>query len=110
MPSSSPTPSATKTFWPTPTSSAEVDLVAARRAAGIEDCPQPAGEPIEDGLPELTLECLGGDITVSLGALRGPTVVNLWAHEQFGTPIPPEDSIRANPQEAAADRQGSDGS
>ena len=62
-----------------PASSTGDDLVAARRAAGIEDCPQPAGEPIEGGLPELTLECLGGDVAVSLGALRGPTVVNLWA-------------------------------
>ena len=25
-------------------------------------------------------------------------VVNLWAHEQFGTPIPPEDAIRPYPQ------------
>lgn len=64
---------------PTPTPSAEVDLVAARRAAGIQDCPQPAGEPVEGGLPELPLECLGGDVTVPLGALRGPMVISLWA-------------------------------
>lgn len=63
---------------PTPTPS-ETDLVAARRAAGIDDCPQPAGEPVENGLPDLTLECLGGDVTVALGALRGPMVINLWA-------------------------------
>ena len=62
----------------TPTSP-EGELVAARRAAGIEDCPQPVAEPVEEGLPEMTLECLGGDVTVSLGALRGPMVINLWA-------------------------------
>ena len=62
-----------------PTPTPDVDLVAARRAAGIADCPQPAGEPVEDGLPEVALECLGGDVTVPLGALRGPMVINLWA-------------------------------
>ena len=67
---------------PTPSvspSPPEVDLVAARRAAGIEDCPQPVGEPVADGLPDLVLECLGGDTTVRLSALRGPLVINLWA-------------------------------
>ena len=63
----------------TPTPEPSMDLVAARRAAGIEDCPQPTGEPVEGGLPDLTLDCLGGDVTVSLAALRGPAVVNLWA-------------------------------
>ena len=31
-------------------------------------------------MPELDLDCLGGDVSVSLGALRGPMVVNLWAY------------------------------
>lgn len=70
VPAQSPTPS------PSPS---PVDLVAARRAAGIEDCPQPAGKPVEGGMPELDLDCLGGDVSVSLAALRGPMVVNLWA-------------------------------
>ncbi|MGC3954668.1 MAG: TlpA disulfide reductase family protein [Propionicimonas sp.] len=64
---------------PSPSVSPSVDLVAARRAAGIEDCPQPTGEPVPDGLPDLTLDCLGGDATVPLGALRGPLLINLWA-------------------------------
>ncbi len=64
---------------PSPSPSPAVDLVAARRAAGIADCPQPVGEPVENGLPDLALECLGGDVTVSLSALRGPMVINLWA-------------------------------
>lgn len=64
----------------TPESTPSVDLVAARRAAGIADCPQPKpSAPVRDGLPELSLECLGGDTTVSLAALRGPTVINFWA-------------------------------
>lgn len=57
----------------------EVDLVTARRAAGIEDCPQPNGAPVSGGLPELELACLGGDSAVTLSGLRGPMVINLWA-------------------------------
>lgn len=57
----------------------EVDLVAARRAAGIQECPQPTAEPVANGLPEVELDCLGGDSTVALSALRGPLVINLWA-------------------------------
>jgi len=64
---------------PTPTPGPTVDLVAARRAAGIEDCPQPSGAPVAGGLPELELECLGGDARMSLAGLRGPLVINLWA-------------------------------
>lgn len=60
---------------PTPST----DLVAARRAAGIADCPQPDGAQVEGGLPSLSLECLGGDSTVQLSSLRGPLLINLWA-------------------------------
>lgn len=62
------------------------ELRAARRAAGIADCPEPTGEgPAGEGpaadapLPELTLPCLGGSGEVDLASLRGPMVVNLWA-------------------------------
>ncbi len=56
------------------------DLVAARRAAGIADCPASSKAPaVEGGLPDVTLECLGGDTTVRLAGLRGPMLVNLWA-------------------------------
>lgn len=62
------------------TSSAPVDLVALRRAAGIEDCPPSSDEPaVAGGLPDLVLECLGGDTTFRLAGLRGPVLVNLWA-------------------------------
>ena len=62
------------------TSSASADLVAARRAAGIEDCPTSSdAEPVPGGLPDITLECLGGDSSVRLAGLRGPMLINLWA-------------------------------
>ena len=56
------------------------DLAAARKAAGIADCPagSDAG-PVAGGLPDLTLECLGGGESVRLASLRGPMLVNLWA-------------------------------
>ena len=57
-----------------------VDLLAARRAAGIEDCPESStAAAVPGGLPELTLDCLGGDSSVRLAGLRGPLLVNLWA-------------------------------
>lgn len=56
------------------------DLVAARRAAGIPDCPELSpSEPVTGGLPAITLACLGGDTLVPLAALRGPMLINLWA-------------------------------
>lgn len=65
---------------PTPDATPTTDLVAARRAAGIADCPQPAPSgQVPGGLPLLSLECLGGDTQVDLAALRGPTVINYWA-------------------------------
>ena len=69
---------------PTP-SFAPVDpaaVVAARKQAGIADCPtSSASVPARpDGLPDLVLGCLGGDSTVRLAGLRGkPMVINVWA-------------------------------
>jgi thiol-disulfide isomerase/thioredoxin len=56
-------------------------LVALKKAAGIADCPatQPAAAPVEDGLPDVTLPCLGGGREVHLAGLRGPMVINLWS-------------------------------
>jgi thiol-disulfide isomerase/thioredoxin len=54
-------------------------LRAAKKAAGIERCEAGTAQPIADGLPEVTLQCLGGGQDVDLSALRGPLVVNLWA-------------------------------
>lgn len=61
-------------------STAAVDLVAARKAAGIADCPPSSTKPaVKGGLPDVTLECLGGATTLRLGGLRGPMLINLWA-------------------------------
>lgn len=56
------------------------DLVEARRAAGIADCPKSSDAPaVPGGMPDLVLDCLGGDTTLRLAGLRGPLLVNLWA-------------------------------
>jgi thiol-disulfide isomerase/thioredoxin len=57
-------------------------VLQARKDAGIAACPTSsstvAARP--DGLPDLVLDCLGGDSTVRLAGLRGkPMVINLWA-------------------------------
>ena len=62
-----------------PAPSAPADLVA---AADLADCPatDPDASPRDDGLPDLTLPCLGDGPDVRLAGLRGtPTVINLWA-------------------------------
>lgn len=64
-----------------PTTSAE-ELAAVKQAAGIEDCPESGATAVavEGGLPDVTLECLGGGRTVQLAAVVDqPTVINLWA-------------------------------
>lgn len=58
------------------------DLASRKAAAGIADCPasDPSVPAREDGLPDLTLPCLGGGQQVRLAGLRGtPLVVNVWA-------------------------------
>lgn len=56
-------------------------LAAQKAAAKIEDCPSTtATEPVDGGLPPLTLGCLGGGRPVQLAGLRGtPMVINIWA-------------------------------
>ncbi len=72
-------------------------LRALKKSAGIAPCPQeakvtqtndgqtkarqtedPANNPT-NGLPSVTLPCLGGGPSVDLATLRGPFVLNLWA-------------------------------
>src|SRR5688500_12099300 len=58
------------------------ELAAQKAAAGIEDCPRSdAGvSPVDGGLPDLTLPCLGGGREVRLAGLRGrPMMINIWA-------------------------------
>ncbi|HLN76122.1 MAG TPA: TlpA disulfide reductase family protein [Nocardioidaceae bacterium] len=60
----------------------DVDTPALRRMhreAGIEPCLPSKAPVVEDGMPEITLPCLGGGPDVNLSSLRGPMVVNLWA-------------------------------
>ena len=56
-------------------------LAAQKQAAGIVDCPasDPALAPVPNGLPDLTLDCLGGGRPVRLAGLRGePMMINIW--------------------------------
>ena len=55
------------------------DQTAAKQAAGIATCPSTSASPVQDGLPDVRLACLGGGPAVDLAALRGPTLVNVWA-------------------------------
>jgi cytochrome c biogenesis protein CcmG, thiol:disulfide interchange protein DsbE len=64
---------------PAVSGSAPADLVA---QAALAPCPasDPAVPAVRDGLPDLTLPCLGEGPSVRLAGLRGtPMVVNLWA-------------------------------
>jgi thiol-disulfide isomerase/thioredoxin len=54
------------------------ELRQAKQAAGIEDCVPGWGEPVDGGLPQVTLPCFGGGRDVDLSTLRGPLVVNVW--------------------------------
>ncbi|MFZ1412227.1 MAG: TlpA disulfide reductase family protein, partial [Micropruina sp.] len=57
-------------------------LVQARQQAGIADCPvsDDSVAALADGLPDLVLDCIGGDSRVRLAGLRGkPMLINFWA-------------------------------
>lgn len=67
---------------PAPPVTTDAGLVQQRRSAGIADCPStPAPSPVEGGLPDLALACLGTGSSSNLaGVGRGrPLLVNLWA-------------------------------
>ncbi|CAM3165837.1 TlpA disulfide reductase family protein [Nocardioides dubius] len=62
--------------------SVEVDtpeLRALKATTKIEPCAPGDGTRSDDGLPSLTLNCLGGGDSVDISSLRGPLVINLWA-------------------------------
>lgn len=54
------------------------ELREVKARIGMDDCAPGSGEPVEGGLPEVTLPCLGGGPDVELSTLRGPMVINLW--------------------------------
>ncbi|MPZ63402.1 MAG: redoxin family protein [Propionibacteriales bacterium] len=68
-----------------PKSRVKIDTPELRRMkqdAGIEPCPASDAdrEPVDAGLPAVSLPCLGGGRPVHLHGLRDvPTVVNIWA-------------------------------
>jgi len=50
------------------------------KAAHLPPCPTSAATAASHGLPDVTLDCLGGGPAVHVAGLAGtPTVVNLWA-------------------------------
>ena len=56
----------------TPTAVAGADKLA--------PCPAtPSRPPVGDGMPDVSLPCLGGGPDIRLADLRGPLVVNVWA-------------------------------
>ncbi|WP_432558746.1 TlpA family protein disulfide reductase [Granulicoccus sp. GXG6511] len=76
-----------------------------RRAAGIADCPasDPDVPARADGLPDITLDCLGADSRVRLAGLRGtPLVINVWA--QWCGPCRDEAPYLTEAADAAGDR------
>lgn len=54
------------------------DLVAFKKHTDIPDCPRVSSTGVEDGMPSLTVPCLGGGRAVDLAGLRGPMIVNFW--------------------------------
>jgi thiol-disulfide isomerase/thioredoxin len=80
-------PSAKPTFGggSEPAGASTSELADLKAEAKIEDCPRAdersteAGPAVEDGLPDVELDCLGGGRPVNLSELSGPMVINLWA-------------------------------
>lgn len=55
------------------------ELRQMKRAAKVETCTPGSAGRVDDGMPEITLPCLGGGKDVDVSGLRGPMVINLWA-------------------------------
>lgn len=50
-----------------------------KQDVAMEDCPRVTSAPtVDEGLPALTLPCLGGGRDVDMASLRGPLVLNVW--------------------------------
>jgi cytochrome c biogenesis protein CcmG/thiol:disulfide interchange protein DsbE len=78
----SPAPAGTESSQTQPLSTPSMDLAAQKKAAGIADCPtsDPSVPALGNGLPDLTLPCLGGGRSVRLAGLRGqPMIISVWA-------------------------------
>jgi cytochrome c biogenesis protein CcmG, thiol:disulfide interchange protein DsbE len=57
------------------------ELRMIKASADIAPCPKVGSpsSPVKNGLPALTLPCLGGGRNVDLAGLRGPLLLNFWA-------------------------------
>src|SRR5262245_23464451 len=55
------------------------DLVALKKHTDVPDCPAVSHGSVDDGMPAVTLSCLGGGRNVDMAGLRGPLIVNFWA-------------------------------
>jgi thiol-disulfide isomerase/thioredoxin len=55
------------------------ELVAFKKHTSIPDCPRVSSSRVGDGMPAVTLPCLGGGRAVDVAGLRGPMIVNFWA-------------------------------
>ncbi len=66
----------------TPRQQPAPNVAASKKASGIKDCPasDPVVSVVKNGLPDVTLPCLGGGTAVRLAGLRGrPMMINIWA-------------------------------
>jgi thiol-disulfide isomerase/thioredoxin len=81
------------------------EMKAVKAEIGMADCvPGAATEAVDGGLPEVTLECLGGGPAVDLSSLRGPLVINLW--QAFCEPCKIEMPVLQEFHETYGDRVG----
>jgi thiol-disulfide isomerase/thioredoxin len=55
------------------------DLVKLKKESDVPNCPKATDDPVDGGLPAVTVDCLGGGRSVDLAGLRGPMIVNFWA-------------------------------
>jgi cytochrome c biogenesis protein CcmG, thiol:disulfide interchange protein DsbE len=83
---------------------ASADLVRLKQRADMADCPpsDATRSPIDGGLPDRTLPCLGGGRDVRLAGLDGPLVANIWA--SYCAPCRDELPVLQQLHEAAGDR------
>jgi thiol-disulfide isomerase/thioredoxin len=64
---------------PQQTGVATKQLASFKRHTDIPDCPDVSSDGVADGMPSVSLPCLGGGRSVDVAGLRGPMVVNFWA-------------------------------
>jgi thiol-disulfide isomerase/thioredoxin len=54
------------------------DLVAFKKHTDIPNCPRVSSTEVADGMPDISVPCLGGGRSVNVAGLRGPMIVNFW--------------------------------